>query len=85
MDKELIKHNLQNITDLLYQQNMQESYAQLAWLLPQMEQWIACSEEEQQKELTDILQSALEAMEQMDLTLLADILQYDLLEKLEEI
>jgi len=85
MDKELIKHNLQNITDLLYQQNMQESFSQLAWLLPQMEQWIADSEGELQKDLTDILQSALEAMEQMDLTLLADILQYDLLEKLEEI
>ncbi len=85
MDKGILKHNLQEMIDLLYQQNIKEAYAKLAWLIPEIEKLAASCDVEKQKELTDILQSALEAMEQADLTLLADIIQYDLLEKLEEL
>ena len=85
MNQELIgqvKNMLLQIIDLLYQENITPAYTGLAAVLPQLEQVIAQLEPETQQELAEKLQEALEAMENGDNTLLADILQYEILEQL---
>ena len=77
-----IMDNLTQVTDLLYQENVTPAYAQLAVALPQLEQVIMQVNQEIQLELTEKLRSALEAMEDGDNTLLADIIQYEILEQL---
>ena len=85
MNQELIeqvKDMLSQIIDLLYQENITPAYTGLAAVLPQLERAIAQLEPEIQQELVEKLQQALEAMENGDSTLLADILQYEILEQL---
>lgn len=85
MDQELLKQvkdMLSQVIDLLYQENITPAYAGLASVLPQMEGVIAQLSPETQQEMTEKLQSALAAMEDGDNTLLADILQYEILEQL---
>lgn len=85
MDQELLKQvkdGLSQVIDLLYQENIAPAYAGLASLLPHMESVIAQLSPETQQELTEKLQDALAAMEDGDNTLLADILQYEILEQL---
>lgn len=87
MDQERLRqivHILEQITDLLYQENVTPAYMRLAAVLPQMEDIIMQLDEEAQQELTEKLQSSLGAMEDGDNTLLADILQYEILEQLKE-
>lgn len=85
MDQERLQqivNILEQITDLLYQENVSPAYTRLAAVLPQMEDIIMQLDEEAQQELTEKLQSALGAMEDGDNTLLADILKYEILEQL---
>ena len=77
-----IMDNLTQVTDLLYQENITPAYTQLAVALPQLEEVIMQLNQETQQELTEKLRSALEAMEDGDNTLLADIIQYEILEQL---
>ena len=73
---------INRVTELLYQENIVPAYAQLVAVLPRLEKVITDFSEEVQQELTENLRNALEAMEDGDNTLLADILQYEVLEKL---
>lgn len=85
MDQELLKQVkdvLSQTIDLLYQENITPAYTRLAAVLPHLESIIAQLDIQTQQELTDKLQSALAAMEDGDNTLLADILQYEILEQL---
>lgn len=82
--KEIMKEEITATIDLLYQQNIKEAYPRLIQAIPRLEQFISGFDEERQGEWLKLLQSALEAMEQQDVTLLADILQYEILERIDE-
>lgn len=89
MDQSLLRNvegNLSQVVDLLYQENIKMAYKILAVTLPTLEQLlIQITDEALQKELIEKLQSALEAMEEQDNTLLADIITYELLEQLQKL
>lgn len=89
MDQELLKNvngNLSQVVNLLYQENLQLAYRVLAVTLPSLEQLLmSIADEDLQKELIEKLQAALEAMEEEDSTLLADIITYELLEQLQSL
>lgn len=75
---------LSKITELLYQEKVNEAYGILIQCLPVMGAYIGeIPDETLQREVMDSLQEAITAMEENDYTLLADILQYDVIEKLE--
>lgn len=78
----MVTEQLLQVTERLYQENFASAYSELAVLLPQLEGVIAQFEEEKQKDMAEKLGTALEAMESGDNTLLADILQYEVLEQL---
>lgn len=82
--KDMIKEEITAIVELLYQQNIKEAYPRLIQILPKLEQFFGTFGEEKRGEWTEVLRSALEAMEQQDVTLLADILQYEILERMDE-
>ena len=74
---------LSQVVDLLYQENLQKAYMLLAAVLPKMEELAqGIPDQRQQEELADRLRQALEAMEDGDSTLLADLIQYEILEQL---
>ncbi len=76
---------LKETTDLLYQENMQEGYDKLSAALRHMINMSAdITDEEEQSSFAEVLKPALEAMEAEDATLLADVLLYELVPKLEE-
>ena len=76
---------INQVTELLYQEKIEEAYERLAGLIRNMIALTAdITDEAEQADFVTVLKPALEAMEQQDYTLLADILQYDLVEKLEE-
>lgn len=75
---------LNKITELLYQENYNDAYGVLIKCLPIMGIYIGEIEDEgMQTEIMSALTEAVSAMENNDYTLLADILQYDVIEKLE--
>ncbi len=77
---------LNKITELLYQEKSNEAYGLLIKCLPIMAEYIGAIEDaEVQCEVMNSLTEAVTAMEENDYTLLADILQYDVIEKLENI
>lgn len=83
MNKELLKEELEQVTEMFYQQKSKEGYEKLQVLLADISLYVSgVQDEEQQQELLETLTEALDAMEQKDTTLLADILKYELLEKL---
>lgn len=86
MNQELLTITIElltQVTDLLYQENIQPAYMKLAAVLSKLELIIAeIDNEEEQKEITEKLKEALSAMEAGDNTLLADILQYEILEQI---
>lgn len=88
MDKQEVQKVIDEIgqvTELFYQENFSEGYGKLTGLLRQIMALTAgISDEAEQAGFVEILKPALEAMEAKDATLLADILQYDLVAKLEE-
>lgn len=82
--KVILREEIAAIVDLLYQQKIKDAYPRLIQILPKIEQFIGNFKEGQQGEWLEALQSALEAMEQQDVTLLADVLQYEILERMDE-
>lgn len=77
---------LKKVTELLYQEDYNKAYGLLIKCLPIMGVCIEDIEDKGlQREVLDSLTEAIEAMENNDYTLLADILQYDVIEKLETI
>ena len=75
---------LSKVTELLYQEKHNEAYGILIKCLPIMGIYIGEIEDENmQREIMDALTEAVAAMENNDYTLLADVLQYDVIEKLE--
>ena len=83
---ETIKDELVEIADLLYQEDVQSAYQKLSMVIPKMMEALGSVEDEESKNLLITkLSSALEAMENEDYLLLADVIQYELLETLEQI
>lgn len=94
---ELKEHTIsaiREIADCLYQQRIQEGYQKLNAAIGLISDLLTKSyqanedkqaAEEKQKEVLEILGRAMSSMEEKDTTLLADILQYELLELLETI
>lgn len=77
---------LEKISELLYQEKKDEAYGILIKCLPIMGVYINEIEDaELQKEIVISLENAVAAMENNDYTLLADVLQYDIIEKLKDI
>ena len=91
---EQANEEITKVTELLYQQKDQEGYAllnkTLATIAQAIEVIFAWQHEQQmdestQQEMVDVLTQAMQAMEQKDTVLLADILKYELLERFEVI
>jgi PAS domain-containing protein len=81
-----VMEQLQEVVTYLYQENIPEAYRQLAMVIPSLQQILDQMEnEELQRELMEKLQMALQAMENQDAILLADILSYEIMEKLQEL
>ncbi len=77
---------LKKITELLYQENYEDAYGLLIQCLPVLGVYIGEIEDENlQRGVMDALTEAIAAMEENDYTLLADILQYEVIEKLDVI
>ena len=76
---------LTKIAELLYQENRNEAYGLLIKCLPVLSSRIEqLPDENKRAEILEVLKTALDAMEADDATLLADILQYELIGRLEE-
>lgn len=76
---------LTKISDFLYQENIKPAYLHLIRIIPSFEQVVAeIPEEEERTALAEKLGEALTAMEEEDYTLLADMLQYDIIEQLNQ-
>ena len=84
MDKdklENLKSNLEQIADVLYKGDTMEGIAEISNVLPDIEE-IASDmpdEESRQNLIDNVLAPMLEAMEQGDGTLVADIISYELM------
>lgn len=77
---------LREIAELLYQENIQDAYRNLALVIPQLDEILNdVNDEERRRELTEKLINALDAMENEDYTFLADTIQYELVEVLNDI
>lgn len=80
-----VMEEIGQVTDLLYQEKIDEGYEKLTVLIRNIMTLTAdITDEAEQAGFVAVLSPALEAMEHKDYTLLADVLQYDLVEKLEE-
>lgn len=76
-----IRDELIDISELLYQENIQPAYRKLTGVLPKMGAVIESVEDEDTREtIVEKLKLALEAMEAEDTILLADVIQYELVE-----
>lgn len=88
MDQNLLKSTIESIEEfynLLYQDNTGEAYGKLAKTVGNLDQVIVQIEDDQiQEELKKHLLEALEAMEDGDHILLADIFQYEINERLQK-
>lgn len=93
--KELMVDILKNIdvvTDLFYQDKEGQGYHELALLLTKLTSFIEflilekeLMEKTRQEKLLSVMTQAMNAMEEKDIVLLSDILQYELKEQLEDI
>lgn len=93
--KQQIEQNIEEVdavVELFYQQKTQEAYSQLDSVLGKLmaviEMVAAYQQEHTEVEiditgLTDALKEALSAMEERDAILMADVLKYEVIEKLE--
>ena len=74
---------LTQVSDLLYQENIEYAYKMLAIILKELEEVISMVKEETVRiEMKEKLMGALQAMEERDYILLADIIQYEVVEHL---
>lgn len=85
-------HEINEVVEMFYQQKTQEAYAQLdpvlGNLLAAIDVTVAYQQEHSELEidvngLTEALKEALAAIEEKDAILMADILKYEVIEKLE--
>lgn len=76
---------LERIAELLYQENLKEAYVTLGATLPQLDEIALGMDADNRVSMRDNLYKALEAMENQDSILLADIIQYELIEMLQDI
>lgn len=77
---------LNAIAELLYQEKQKDAYGLLIQCLPAMGLYIGeIKDAKLQAEVMQSLAEAVSAMEAQDSTLLADILQYEIIEKLAEL
>lgn len=83
LSKEELQKEITEITDLLYQQKVKEGYEKIPALVNDLSVYISTIEDTtRQEEILETLNEALSAMQQADVTLLSDLLLYELLEKL---
>ena len=85
-------NEINEVVEMFYQQKAQEAYAQLDLvlgnLLAAIDATVAYQQEHSELEidvngLTEALKEALSAMEEKDAILMADVLKYEVVEKLE--
>ena len=85
-------NEINEVVEMFYQQKAQEAYAQLdpvlGNLLAAIDATVAYQQEHSELEidvngLTEALKEALSAMEEKDAILMADVLKYEVVEKLE--
>lgn len=69
--------------EYLYQEKNQEGYGKLVAILPQLESVLVNLEGTEQLEFMKTLQEILGVMENGDNTLLADMIQYEMIEQLQ--
>lgn len=74
---------LNQCAEYLYQEKKQEGYGKLVTLLPQLESVLVTLEGDDQLLFMKKLQRALEVMENGDNTLLADMIEYEMIEQLQ--
>lgn len=84
MDKRVLmemKTKLENITEVLYKGKVDEGIARMSEVLPDISLMAAEIKDEgvQQQLITDALTPLLEAMEDRDGTMMADIISYELI------
>lgn len=78
--------SLGKVTDYLYQENIPVANQALFLVLPKLERCISkIDDEEIQVTLKEKLTEALSAMEEEDFVLLADLIQYEVVEILKDI
>lgn len=81
---------INNMTELLYQEQVQEALALMSGILDsiirisEIVMPVAQIDEEDKKKVIESLGSAMNAMEQKDYVLLADVMHYDMIELLEK-
>ncbi|MGN0438109.1 MAG: hypothetical protein ACI4F4_06245 [Lachnospiraceae bacterium] len=89
MNQELlyeVVENLNKVSDYLYQENIPVANQMLFLVLPKLERCISeIANEEIQDTLKEKLAEALTAMEEEDFILLADLIQYEVIEILKEL
>lgn len=89
MDQEQLRQSIDTmtqITDLLYQGNVEYAYKMLGLTVVELDHIISSvTEEEIREELKTKLMEALGAMENADHVLLADIFQYEIIESLKRL
>lgn len=77
--------DLERVSELLYQDKKDEGYTILNPCIQKLSIFAGIlTNEVDQIEFINLLKSALEAMEAENLTLLADIIQYDIINKIEQ-
>lgn len=74
---------LNQCAESLYQEKNQEGYGRLVAILPQLESVLTALEGEEQLLFMKTLQEILEVMENGDNTLLADMIQYEMIGQLQ--
>lgn len=78
--------NLNKVTDYLYQENIPVANQTLFIVLPKLDRCISeIANEEIQDTLKEKLEEALMAMEEEDFILLADLIQYEVIEIFKEL
>lgn len=89
MNQELLNEvveNLNKVTDYLYQENIPVANQILFLVLPKLERCIGeIDDKDIQDSLKEKLTEALSAMEEEDFILLADLIQYEVIEILKDI
>ncbi len=76
-DLSALEENIQDITDALYQQRVKEGLETIPLVLKQLSTIAMQLDEEKKTALLSILKNAMDALEEKEYVLLADILYFD--------
>lgn len=74
--------DIQEVSDLFYQNQIEEGKRRMPVLIQKLSQMLATLPSDAQMELLPMLKSAMEAMEAGEYIMLADILTFDILDRL---